>query len=568
MKSFGFGQVGGSGGGGGPPGDPGDFQAVASIAARDAVTPKVVGMVIYVVGDFSYQLVSASPDVWTLYAPHSDAAAVTLTLYVRTTGDDVTGDGTSGNPYLTRLRAEKDIPNFLAQGSFYTIDLTGVNETAAIISFKIVNGPGVLKYRADLTDEATLTAGSITSLDTDPVSGVVTVNTTDDPGASSGFFMSDNHGFVFAMSTISGAGPWSFKVGSTAFFGFAPTPGDDLVIHDTQSYFDGSVSLAGICAAIQFEGIEFRGLLAIAAENAPRFMLCRFAHYVAWYGGDTSSSLNDPTTLTLRGCVFSNPANNNSPLIYMSMYGLYPIMIGCTFIQKYAIRSFAGVFVQEAAVGIASIFLEGISAANGSNMAIFLCDLSGNVSAGGGSMIMQGCHIDGGFIEVYGRGFLNMGSCQLDNASGGGLPIVRIHEQSNAIIDSFSGTNSTTSPVVSCDDNSHCVIPDPTNWTITTGNGELLSAGGLSDITLADFIALHPEQNYFDFLGDGSQIIGGGFENLIEVEPATLGSVVGFTAGVGTPANDDSTYTGGTGSSAYTVDDIVAALKALKVIDL
>lgn len=46
-------------------------------------------------------------------------------------------------------------------------------------------------------------------------------------------------------------------------------------------------------------------------------------------------------------------------------------------------------------------------------------------------------------------------------------------------------------------------------------------------------------------------------------QPATTGTVTGFTAGSGTAAKDDSTYTGDTGTAAYTVGDIVKALKAL-----
>jgi hypothetical protein len=46
----------------------------------------------------------------------------------------------------------------------------------------------------------------------------------------------------------------------------------------------------------------------------------------------------------------------------------------------------------------------------------------------------------------------------------------------------------------------------------------------------------------------------------------TTGTVTGFTAGSGTGVNDDSTFTGNTGSTAYTVGDVVRALKQLGVI--
>lgn len=47
---------------------------------------------------------------------------------------------------------------------------------------------------------------------------------------------------------------------------------------------------------------------------------------------------------------------------------------------------------------------------------------------------------------------------------------------------------------------------------------------------------------------------------------SSTGQTSGFTAGSGTAVNDDSTFTGGTGSKAYTVGDIVRALKLLGAI--
>lgn len=55
-----------------------------------------------------------------------------------------------------------------------------------------------------------------------------------------------------------------------------------------------------------------------------------------------------------------------------------------------------------------------------------------------------------------------------------------------------------------------------------------------------------------------------GFYNKAPVaQQATTGTVTGFTAGASTASKVDSTYTGNTGSAAYTVGDIVLALKNL-----
>jgi hypothetical protein len=52
----------------------------------------------------------------------------------------------------------------------------------------------------------------------------------------------------------------------------------------------------------------------------------------------------------------------------------------------------------------------------------------------------------------------------------------------------------------------------------------------------------------------------------IQIGYKLTGSVTGFAAGVGTASKSDSVWTGTTGSTAYTVGDVVAALKKLGIL--
>jgi hypothetical protein len=50
------------------------------------------------------------------------------------------------------------------------------------------------------------------------------------------------------------------------------------------------------------------------------------------------------------------------------------------------------------------------------------------------------------------------------------------------------------------------------------------------------------------------------------VQPATTGTTTGFTAATGTAVLAGSTFTGNTGASAYTIGDVVNALKLLGIL--
>lgn len=50
------------------------------------------------------------------------------------------------------------------------------------------------------------------------------------------------------------------------------------------------------------------------------------------------------------------------------------------------------------------------------------------------------------------------------------------------------------------------------------------------------------------------------------LQQATTGTVTGLTAGASTAVKVDSTYTGNTGTAAYTVGDLVLALKNIGIL--
>lgn len=83
------------------------------------------------------------------------------------------------------------------------------------------------------------------------------------------------------------------------------------------------------------------------------------------------------------------------------------------------------------------------------------------------------------------------------------------------------------------------------------------SRTGRVDITVTDSAATRTTESHG---ANGTAAQWGVFGSLA-IQFATTGTSAGFTAGVGTPATSTSTYTGGTGSTAYTVGDLVLALK-------
>ena len=82
-----------------------------------------------------------------------------------------------------------------------------------------------------------------------------------------------------------------------------------------------------------------------------------------------------------------------------------------------------------------------------------------------------------------------------------------------------------------------------------------------ADLTLADGADLVLATTAGTQIGTGATQKLGFWGATPVVQPSTTGTTAGFTAGTGTGVNDDSTFTGNTGTAAYTIGDLVLALK-------
>jgi len=134
------------------------------------------------------------------------------------------------------------------------------------------------------------------------------------------------------------------------------------------------------------------------------------------------------------------------------------------------------------------------------------------------------------------------------------------------------GTTTFTGPVVSLNGFEGDIVSaaiDTAAINAADGSAALTIANTTGLTTFAGGISIANAKNVAVGTGTGtkfgtatSQKIG--FFNATPiVQPATTGTTTGFTAGAGTAVLSDSTFTGNTGASAYTIGDVVRALKTL-----
>jgi hypothetical protein len=186
----------------------GSFRTVATINDRDTILSNLrkEGMLVFVVSDGKTYQLAHDMVTWNIYAGSAGAAPnvilpadpspiVMHEIYVRTTGSDITGDGSLAHPYRTMVRALLDVPLFIRQ-TIYVIDITGITESLPNVNWNLppfeTDGsryedlapafPTFWSYTA-LTIRATpvilqtISAAHMVSWTPDPVTGLLTLKT-------------------------------------------------------------------------------------------------------------------------------------------------------------------------------------------------------------------------------------------------------------------------------------------------------------------------------------------------------------------------------------------------------
>lgn len=155
-----------------------------------------------------------------------------------------------------------------------------------------------------------------------------------------------------------------------------------------------------------------------------------------------------------------------------------------------------------------------------------------------------------------GTGTVSSSAFNIGVLSGGGVKILNTAQTSNLLDLGFTTSNTT---VVG------------SGAATTWGSADTLSIMGRNRVALSMSGTVGAGFNS----GSAASIVEGqtvtgvaqlGFFGVATVAQPTASGATGFVVGAGTPATSTSTFTGGIGTTAYTVGDVVAALKRLGLI--
>lgn len=204
------------------------------------------------------------------------------TIVARTTGDDVTGEGTLANPFRTFARAIQAVPTIIPDGERWFVDITGLGVELLPPEFQVPaffsNGPA---FAIDLTPVfdafffqskvnifalpsvvATITPAQVVSQVADPTTGLRTVTVT------LIFAVNQHQGrFLYEpgtgiMAPISENGVSTLTLATTSAFPLLTSlqiiePSVELRGTDIGTFSPG-LNMEGIVASINWNGIKFR----------------------------------------------------------------------------------------------------------------------------------------------------------------------------------------------------------------------------------------------------------------------------------------------------------------------
>lgn len=197
----------------------GGFQTVADITARDSfpTAKRKEGMLFNVLSPYSwYQLIGGvDNDKFVETKINTISPSTDIDLYISTTGNDTTGDGSSGTPYLTLGRAVDDIPGFVADITirFYFIGIFTMSEWDNVkykLSTKTYSNVRIEWYGDVEVIEAGISLAEKATNTCEYTASKAGVTVTENQWR--GYFISDGDGAKFYPIPYNGAGTDSFDL--------------------------------------------------------------------------------------------------------------------------------------------------------------------------------------------------------------------------------------------------------------------------------------------------------------------------------------------------------------------
>jgi hypothetical protein len=441
-----------------------------------------------------------------------------VVIFARLTGNDVTGDGTIGNPYRTFFRAIQDVPNIILGGVHYVVDPTGIGvetlprgyqfpviaspaarfayvQTPAFPYYFVNNGVTIRAAPQLLTGippaDAVVSAGDGGVISTDPATSLATLTIAAPRASWAANALRGRHvirtavGFQNSTCCIAGSDATHLFLCNTAarFNGgngaLVLAAGEVLQIVEPSVTFQapapavsalptGAIQCSNV-SSINFQGIHFKcsdnpAVVGLYVQNTPNpfFELCVIDGLVS--ASIAAQIALHSTTIRLRAACTSS-----------------------------SFTAFESVFLN------AGLFLDGPI------MDLFDCALIGCAPVSNDSFIgnipspnfgIQNVSIDtstGDGIRCVGNAAIFILNVTVTNSVGDGLHVVG--NTNNAIVTNLTGTGNGGSGVHIQDGG---VVRVTDNATLISGVGGDMIVGTLPARTWADFRGNVPTFNQYD----------------------------------------------------------------------